>query len=139
MFVAVAASFMRHSVSMVRDAEHRQHLDRCLPSFDGDRLAVARDDPGPASSTAARLAATVQFNVRVAPSSREARLTVSPIAVYSMRSGAPMLPTTARPLWMPTPIPKSGRSRPANRSFIQDAISMAASRSAIAARSARRA
>lgn len=41
-------------------------------------------------------------------SMREARFTVSPMAVYSRRCGAPMSPTTARPVWMPMPMRNGG-------------------------------
>ena len=33
-----------------------------------------------------------------------ATFTVSPMAVYSIRRGDPILPTTARPVWIPMPI-----------------------------------
>src|SRR3989304_4468746 len=50
----------------------------------------------------------------VRPSSREARLTVSPIAVYSSRCWEPMVPTTASPGLIPTPF---RRGTPDGRRF----------------------
>ena len=50
----------------------------------------------------------------VRASIREARFTVSPMTVYSMRplwpslSSAPMLPATTGPVWMPMPVRKLG-------------------------------
>ena len=35
---------------------------------------------------------------------RAAKFTVSPITVYSLRRGEPMLPATTSPIWMPMPI-----------------------------------
>ena len=43
-------------------------------------------------------------NCLLAPSSRDARFTLSPITVYSMRLIEPMLPTTTSPVAIPTPI-----------------------------------
>ena len=50
--------------------------------------------------------------ILVSASTREATFTASPMAVYSMRRGEPMLPTTARPVWMPMPMAR-GVSPPA--------------------------
>ena len=51
---------------------------------------------------------TVPYTLFI-PSSRDARFTVSPMAVYSKRRSPPIFPITASPVLIPTPMPSGGR------------------------------
>ena len=44
------------------------------------------------------------MNSLFSASTRAAKFTVSPITVYSLRRGEPILPATTSPKWMPMPM-----------------------------------
>ena len=67
----------------------------------------ARTASLPSSPSASRTAAEIRScepNSLFSASSREAKFTVSPMTVYSLRRGEPILPATTSPKWMPMPI-----------------------------------